>query len=181
MYCVLYICEQNIHSLFALKRRNATHLLGYIFMKIILYQPDIAGNFGAIMRSCACFNIDLEVIEPCGFPLTSKAIRLAAMDYRTTQGIVRHKSWEKFLEVPESGRLVLLTTKGLTPLNDFQFQKDDRLIFGRESAGVPETVHSASDEKIIIPIATGMRSFNLATSVVISAYEGLRQLKCLPK
>ena len=75
------------------------------------------------MRSCACFNIDLEVIEPCGFPLTSKAIRLAAMDYGTTQGIVRHKSWEKFLEVPESGRLVLLTTKGLTPLNDFQFQK----------------------------------------------------------
>jgi len=155
-------------------------LLGYIFMKIILYQPDMAGNFGAIMRSCACFNVNLEVIEPCGFPLTSKAIRLAAMDYGSPQEIVKHKSWKSFMEVPDSGRLVLLTTKGATPLNDFQFRSDDRLIFGQESAGVPETVHSVSDEKIIIPIATGMRSFNLATSVVIAAYEGLRQLKNLP-
>ena len=102
------------------------------------------------------------------------------MDYGSPQEIVRHKSWKSFMEVPDSGRLVLLTTKGATPLNDFQFRSDDRLIFGQESAGVPETVHSVSDEKIIIPIATGMRSFNLATSVVIAAYEGLRQLKNLP-
>ena len=100
-------------------------------MKIILYQPDMAGNFGAIMRSCACFNVNLEVIEPCGFPLTSKAIRLAAMDYGSPQEIVRHKSWKSFMEVPDSGRLVLLTTKGATPLNDFQFRSDDRLIFWR--------------------------------------------------
>ena len=77
-------------------------LLGYIFMKIILYQPDMAGNFGAIMRSCACFGIGLEVIEPCGFPLTSKAIRLAAMDYGSPQEIIRHKSWNSFMKIPDS-------------------------------------------------------------------------------
>ena len=147
---------------------------------IALYQPDIPQNTAAIIRLCSCFDKTLEIIEPCGFPLTSKAIRLAAMDYGSPQEIVRHKSWKSFMEAPDSGRLVLLTTKGATPLNDFQFRSDDRLIFGQESAGVPETVHSVSDEKIIIPIATGMRSFNLATSVVIAAYEGLRQLNNLP-
>ncbi len=149
-------------------------------MKIILYQPDMAGNLGAVMRSCACFGVELEVIEPCGFPLTAKALRRTAMDYGAPETLKRHSSWDNFVGSPESGRLVLFTTKGAMPLTDFKFQPDDRLLFGRESAGVPETVHSAADARVIIPIAAGARSFNLATSVAIAAFEGLRQTQQLP-
>jgi len=103
------------------------------FMKIILYQPDMAGNLGAVMRSCACFGIELEVIEPCGFPLTAKAIRKAAMDYGAPEALKRHKSWEQFEKSDDLGRLVLFTTKGASALTDFAFRPDDRLLFGRES------------------------------------------------
>ncbi|WP_026941389.1 tRNA (cytidine(34)-2'-O)-methyltransferase [Hellea balneolensis] len=149
-------------------------------MKIILYQPDMAGNLGAAMRSCACFGIDLEVIEPCGFPLTAKALRRTAMDYGAPETLKRHNSWENFESGSESGRLVLFTTRGATPLTEFKFEPHDRLLFGRESAGVPETVHQAADERVIIPIAKGARSFNLATSVAIAAFEALRQTEGLP-
>lgn len=149
-------------------------------MKVILFQPDMAGNLGAVMRSCACLGIPLEVIEPCGFPLTAKALRRTAMDYGAPQTLIRHKSWDAFSKTGESGRLVLLTTQGATPLTQFKFQEGDRLIFGRESAGAPDSVHAAADARIIIPIATGARSFNLATSVAIAAYEALRQTTGLP-
>lgn len=149
-------------------------------MKIILYQPDMAGNLGAVMRSCACFGIELEVIEPCGFPLTAKALRRTAMDYGAPETLKRHSSWDKFTNNSESGRLVLFTTKGATPLTDFKFNANDRLLFGRESAGVPEQVHAASNERVVIPIADGARSFNLATSVAIAAFEALRQTQNLP-
>ena len=149
-------------------------------MKVILFQPDMAGNLGAVMRSCACLGIPLEVIEPCGFPLTAKALRRTAMDYGAPQTLIRHKSWDAFSKTGESGRLVLLTTQGATPLTQFEFQQGDRLIFGRESAGAPDSVHAAADARIIIPIATGARSFNLATSVAIAAYEALRQTTGLP-
>lgn len=149
-------------------------------MKVILFQPDMAGNLGAVMRSCACLGIPLEVIEPCGFPLTAKALRRTAMDYGAPQTLTRHKSWDAFSKTGESGRLVLLTTQGATPLTQFEFQEGDRLIFGRESAGAPDSVHAAADARIIIPIATGARSFNLATSVAIAAYEALRQTTGLP-
>lgn len=150
-------------------------------MKVILYQPDMAGNLGAVMRSCACFGVELEVIEPCGFPLTAKAIRKAAMDYGAPETLNRHRSWEEFEENEDAGRLVLFTTKGATPLTDFEFRPDDRLLFGRESAGVPDAVHSAADARVVIPIAKDARSFNLATSVAIAAFEGLRQVESLPK
>jgi len=150
-------------------------------MKVILYQPDMAGNLGAVMRSCACFGIKLEVIEPCGFPLTSRAIRKAAMDYGAPEALTRHSSWADFAAANETGRLVLFTTKGATPLTDFEFKSDDCLLFGRESAGVPEAVHAAADARVVIPIAEGARSFNLATSVAIAAFEGLRQAESLPK
>jgi tRNA (cytidine/uridine-2'-O-)-methyltransferase len=149
-------------------------------MKVILYQPDMAGNLGAVMRSCACFGIELEVIEPCGFPLTSRAIRKAAMDYGAPEALTRHSSWTDFAAANETGRLVLFTTKGATPLTDFEFKSDDRLLFGRESAGVPDNVHAAADARVVIPIAAGARSFNLATSVAIAAFEGLRQVGQLP-
>lgn len=150
-------------------------------MKIVLYQPDMAGNLGAVMRSCACFGIELEIIEPCGFPLTAKALRRTAMDYGAPETLKRHSSWNNFVSSPESGRLILFTTQGATPLTDFEFKADDRLLFGRESAGVPDAVHKASDARVIIPIAKGARSFNLATSVAIAAFEALRQTKTLPK
>jgi len=132
------------------------------------------------MRSCACFGVELEVIEPCGFPLTAKALRRTAMDYGAPETLKRHSSWDNFATGGESGRLVLFTTKGATPLTDFSFQPNDRLLFGRESAGVPENVHASADARVVIPIATGARSFNLATSVAIAAFEGLRQVGKLP-
>lgn len=151
-------------------------------MKIILYQPDIAQNFGAVMRLCACFNTPLEVIEPCGFPLTAKGLRRTAMDYGAPAALTRHKSWDDFKAEPTSGqeRLVLLTTKAATPLTEFTFAPDDRLIFGRESAGAPDAVHDLAEARIIIPIAPEARSFNLANSVSIALFEALRQTGGLP-
>ncbi len=149
-------------------------------MKVILFQPDIAQNLGAVMRLCACLGVSLEVIEPCGFPMTAKGLRRTAMDYGAPDTLIRHKSWESFSDSGQEGRLVLLTTKAATPLSSFRFQKDDRLIFGRESAGAPQEVHARADARIIIPIKAEVRSFNLATSVSISLYEGLRQTGGLP-
>jgi tRNA (cytidine/uridine-2'-O-)-methyltransferase len=146
-------------------------------MKVTLYQPDIAANLGAVMRLCAGFNVPLSVIEPCGFPLSEKALRRAAMDYEPPGGLQRVTSWETY--VPK-GRMVLMTTKGATPLSEFSFQPDDTLLFGRESAGVPDYVHTRSEARVIIPIAPGARSFNLATSVAITLYEALRQTQSLP-
>lgn len=155
-------------------------------MKVILYQPDIAQNLGAVMRLCACFNTPLEVIEPCGFPMTAKGLRRTAMDYGAPAALTRHKSWDDFTAQPTTEpktgkeRLVLLTTKAATPLTDFTFAPDDRLLFGRESAGAPEAVHDHADARIIIPIAPEARSFNLANSVSIALFEALRQTGGLP-
>jgi len=149
-------------------------------MKIVLYQPDIAGNLGATMRLRACFNVPLEVIEPCGFPLTAKALRRTAMDYGAPEKLVRHASWETFAESKRPGRLVLFTTKGATALPDFKFKPDDTLLFGRESAGVPDNVHATANARVIIPIAADARSLNLANSVSIALYEALRQTGDLP-
>ncbi len=129
------------------------------------------------MRLCSGFDVPLSVIEPCGFPLSEKALRRAAMDYEPPGGLRRVTSWADFS--PE-GRIVLLTTKGATPLSGFEFQHHDTLLFGRESAGVPEEVHARADARVIIPIAANARSFNLATSVAITLYEALRQTQSLP-
>ena len=149
-------------------------------MEITLYQPDIAQNLGSAMRSCACFNVPLSVIEPCGFPLSVKALRRTAMDYGTPEAIHRYKDWDYFKSQLQ-GRVILFTTKGATPLDQFEFKSDDTLLFGRESAGVPDFVHEQVDERVIIPINPDVRSFNLATSVAISLYEALRQTNGLPK
>lgn len=146
-------------------------------MKVTLYQPDIAANLGAVMRLCAGFDVPLSVIEPCGFPLSEKAFRRTAMDYQPPGGLERVTCWADY---KAEGRTVLLTTKGATPLSRFKFLPTDNLLFGRESAGVPEEVHAASDARVIIPIAADARSFNLATSVAITLYEALRQTNNLP-
>lgn len=151
-------------------------------MKIALYQPDIAQNLGAIMRLCACFGVDLEIIEPCGFPLTTKALRRTAMDYGKPDKLIRHASWDAFCEQlpPRPARIVLMTTKAATAMSDFTFMPDDILLFGRESAGVPQTVHDFADERVFIPIQSSARSFNLASSASITVYEALRQTDGLP-
>ncbi|PHR55072.1 MAG: rRNA methyltransferase [Robiginitomaculum sp.] len=152
-------------------------------MKIVLYQPDIAQNLGAAMRLCACFGVSLEIIEPCGFPLTSKALRRTAMDYGVTDTLIRHKSWESFVNVEESegNRIVLLTTKAAKPITDFTFTAKDTLLFGRESQGVPENVHDRSDARLYIPIVKDARSFNLVSSASMALFEGLRQTGGLPE
>ncbi len=149
-------------------------------MKVTLYQPDIAQNLGAAMRLCACFNVPLGIIEPCGFPLSTKALRRTAMDYGDTDTLIRHKSWASF-QSSHPGRTVLFTTQAAERLERFEFQPSDHLLFGRESAGVPEYVHASVDSRVIIPLGPDVRSFNLATSVAIGLYEALRQTNGLPK
>ena len=146
-------------------------------MKIALYQPDIAQNLGAAMRLSACFGVSLEIIEPCGFPLTSKALRRTAMDYGEPASLIRHKSWDDFKqsESQAGSRLVLLTTKAAKPITDFKFEAGDTLLFGRESAGVPQDVHEAANARIYIPLAGNARSFNLVSSASIALFEALRQ------
>ena len=151
-------------------------------MKIVLYQPDIAQNLGAAMRLCACFGVSLEIIEPCGFPLTSKALRRTAMDYGAPDTLIRHKTWENFArsEKEAGNRIVLLTTKAAEPITNFTFTKHDTLLFGRESAGVPAEVHARADARLYIPIAKEARSFNLVSSASVALFEGLRQTGGLP-
>lgn len=146
-------------------------------MKIVLYQPDIAQNLGAAMRLCACFDVSLAVIEPCGFPLTAKALRRTAMDYAANVELIRYKNWSEFkkMQTEDGGRIVLLSTKASSAITDFKFQKNDTLLFGRESAGVPDEVHAASHERIHIPISKDTRSLNLVSSASIALFEALRQ------
>lgn len=148
-------------------------------MDIALYQPDIPQNLGAIMRLCACLGAGLQVIEPCAFPFDEKRIRRAGMDYIEHVALTRHSSFNAFKEQArtEGRRIVLATTKGATLLYDFSFRADDLLLFGRESAGVPEEVHAAADARVVIPMQPEMRSLNLAVSAGIILSEALRQVR----
>lgn len=145
-------------------------------MRLALYQPDIAQNVGAAIRIAACFGADLDIIEPCGFPLDSREIKRVAMDYGALAPPTAHTGWRAFLEARGEARLVLMTTKASEPIWDFQFRADDILLMGRESAGVPEDVHEAADARIIIPLAPQARSLNLAVAAGISLAEASRQL-----
>ncbi len=151
-------------------------------MKIVLYQPDIAQNLGAAMRLCACFDVSLGVIEPCGFPLTAKALRRTAMDYAANIELIRYKNWLHFTksQTEDGGRIILLSTKASTAITEFEFRENDTLLFGRESAGVPGEVHAASDARIHIPISKDTRSLNLVSSASIALFEALRQTNTYP-
>jgi tRNA (cytidine/uridine-2'-O-)-methyltransferase len=146
-------------------------------MRLALYQPDIPQNLGAAIRLGACLAVPLDVIEPCGFPVSDKSLRRAAMDYGEIGEMVRHDSWGTFLQAPERahGRLILFTTKGAIPHIAFRFQTGDTLLFGRESAGAPPEVHACADARVFVPIAAGARSLNLATAAALALAEGLRQ------
>ena len=143
-------------------------------VRIALYQPDIAPNVGAIIRLCACLGISLDVIEPCGFAFSLHAVRRQVMDYRDKADVARHDNWATF-QAARSGRLVAMTTHGSSCLWDFAFRPGDTVLLGQESAGLPEPVHQAADARLVIPMAPGTRSLNIAIAAGIVAAEALRQ------
>tara|TARA_R110002124_G_scaffold9429_3_gene48200 strand:+ start:702 stop:1181 length:480 start_codon:yes stop_codon:yes gene_type:complete len=149
-------------------------------VEIALYQPDIPQNTGAVMRTAACLGTALHIIEPCGFVLSDARMRRSGMDYLDRLEMRRHASWTAFREALEGRRLVLLTTAAATRLPDFRFQPGDMLLFGRESAGVPDDVHAASDARVRIPLAPGTRSLNLAASAAMVLATALGQLGAYP-
>lgn len=145
-------------------------------IRLALYQPDIAPNVGAIIRLCACMGVSLDVIEPCGFPFSLHAVRRQVMDYGDRADVTRHVSWDRFLEKGTHGRLIAMTTHGPTPLWAFRFKPSDTILMGRESAGLPDEVHSIVDSRIAIPMAAGTRSLNIAIAAGMAVGEATRQL-----
>ena len=144
-------------------------------MRLALFQPDIAPNVGAMLRLCACLGVGADVIEPCGFVWSDARLKRAGMDYLDRVALRRHPSWEAYRAARGPGRLVLLTTRGDTALPGFAFRADDTLMVGRESAGVPDEVHAAADARLVIPMAPGARSLNVALAATLVLGEALRQ------
>jgi len=146
-------------------------------MHIALYQPDIAPNAGTILRLCACLGISAHIIEPAGFPSSDRAFRRAGMDYLEAVEITRHRSWTDFAAWRQrcGHRLLLFTTAASHSYLDYRYRPDDILLFGRESAGVPEAVHAAADARLRIPIRQGLRSLNVAVAAAMAVGEALRQ------
>src|SRR4051794_34051565 len=146
-------------------------------MQIALYQPDIAQNTGTILRLCACLGLEAHIIEPAGFPAGDRAFRRAGMDYLDQVTIKRHLDWAAFeaWRRDAAARLILFSTTGNRTYLAHQFHDGDVLLFGRESAGVPDAVHQAADARLVIPMRDGMRSLNVAVSVAMAAGEALRQ------
>ena len=147
--------------------------------KIALYEPDIPQNTAAIIRTCACLGAKLEIIEPCGFLLSDKRFKRVVMDYMDLEKIEFYQSSEKFFEKKQNQRIVLMTTKGSISYTEFKFKSDDTILFGRESAGVPEKVHKLIKDRLKIPMNDKVRSLNIASSVAIVLAESLRQIKLI--
>lgn len=151
-------------------------------MRLALFQPDIPQNLGAAIRLAACLGVALDVIEPCGFPLSDAAVRRVAMDYTGLVQVDRHASWTEFRNKSATyRRTVLFTTRGATALHDFAFAPDDVLLFGRESVGAPDEVHAAADARVVIPLAPGARSLNVVTAATLALGEALRQINAFPR
>jgi tRNA (cytidine/uridine-2'-O-)-methyltransferase len=148
-------------------------------MRIALYQPEIAGNVGAVLRLAACMGVAVDIIEPTGFAFSDARMKRAGMDYIDIATMKRHVSWDAFLAV-QSGRLILMTTKGIESPYVYQFRTDDTLLFGQESAGVPPEVAGHCQARLRIPIAASARSLNLSVSAGIAIAEALRQTGGLP-
>ena len=147
--------------------------------KIALFEPDIPQNTAAIIRTCTCLGAKLEIIEPCGFLLSDKRFKRVAMDYFEEENIKFHKSFDEFLKSKENQRIVLMTTKASVVYTKFKFEKNDTILFGRESAGVPEDVHKLINNRLKIHMKNNKRSLNVATSVAIVLAESLKQTKFL--
>jgi len=144
--------------------------------KVALYQPDIPQNTASIIRTCSCLGASLEIIEPCGFLFSDKRFKRVVMDYLDFSEIKFYKSPNEFFDENSKNRVVLMTTKASKVYTKFKFKHDDILLFGRESAGVPEDVHSKVNERIKIPMLKNKRSLNISISVAIGASEFIRQL-----
>ncbi len=143
--------------------------------KIALFEPDIPQNTAAIIRTCACLGAKLEIIEPCGFVLSDKRFKRVVMDYMHENQINYYKSSDHFFDLKKNQRIILMTTKAKLSYTKFKFDKNDTILFGRESAGVPEKVHEIVKNKLKIPMKKNMRSLNIASSVAIVLAESLRQ------
>ncbi|MEN5246214.1 tRNA (cytidine(34)-2'-O)-methyltransferase [Brucella pseudintermedia] len=152
-------------------------------LRVALYQPDIPGNTGTILRMAACLGFAVDLIEPAGFDVSDRSLKRAGMDYLEQAALTRHADWQHFESWRQQAgrRIVLLSTKAAVPYTDYQFQENDILLFGRESSGVPDPVHDAADARLLIPMMPGARSLNLAISVAMTTGEALRQRKSLAK
>lgn len=148
-------------------------------LRVALYQPDIPGNTGTILRMAACLGFAVDIIEPAGFDMSDRALKRAGMDYLEMAALTRHSSWVDFEAARRSAgrRLILFTTAATHDYANFAYAQGDVLLFGRESAGVPALVHEAADIRLTIPMQPGARSLNLAASVALGAGEALRQLR----
>ena len=144
-------------------------------MHIVLYKPDIPQNTAAIIRLSACLNLNVHIIEPCGFNLNDKRFKRVVMDYMGLSRISRYNDYETFLEKHKKSRIILMTTKAKQLYHNFKFKKNDMLLFGRESSGVPENLHKTIKNKVKIPMNKKTRSLNVGMSVAIIASEALRQ------
>ena len=151
-------------------------------MRLALYEPDIPQNAGTILRLCACLGVEAHIIEPAGFPTTDRAFRRAGMDYLDQVALTRHASWQAFeaWRKQDGGRLILFTTRAGTSYLDHAYRADDILLFGRESAGVPQPVHDAADARLIIPMRPALRSINVAVACAMALGEAMRQTAAFP-
>ena len=147
--------------------------------KIALFEPDIPQNTAAIIRTCACLGAKLEIIEPCGFLLSDKRFKRVVMDYMDPEKIKFYESSKNFFEAKKNQRIVLMTTKASISYTKFKFDKNDTILFGRESAGVPEIIHKLVKNRLKIPMKNNMRSLNIASSVAIVLAESLKQNKLI--
>ena len=145
--------------------------------KIALFEPDIPQNTAAIIRTCACLGAKLEIIEPCGFLLSDKRFKRVVMDYMDEKDINFYKSADTFFNTKKDQRIILMTTKASVSYMEFKFEKNDTILFGRESAGVPEKIHKLIKNRLKIPMENNKRSLNLASSVAIILAECLKQTK----
>jgi tRNA (cytidine/uridine-2'-O-)-methyltransferase len=148
-------------------------------MRIALFQPEIPGNVGAILRLSACLNVDVDIIEPCGFVFSDSKLKRAGMDYIDHVSMTRHNDWDSFHKAA-SGRVILLSSKAEARLSDFAFRPDDILLMGQESAGVPDFVRAKCDAQLRIPINPAVRSLNVSIACAIALAEALRQTGGLP-
>ncbi len=151
-------------------------------LRLALYQPDIPQNTGTLLRTGACLSVAVDLIEPAGFAVTDRNLRRAGLDYLDEAMLTRHDDWSAFDAARRSAgrRLVLLTTRGATDYRDFAFMPDDVIMVGRESAGVPDTVHETADARLIVPMRPGLRSLNVAIAAALVVGEALRQLRRRP-
>ena len=156
-----------------------THKLTSKGPKIALFEPDIPQNTASIIRTCACLGAELEIIEPCGFLLNDKRFKRVVMDYMDEKEITFYQSSKDFFDSKKNQRIILMTTKASISYTKFKFDKDDTILFGRESAGVPENIHKLIKDRLKIPMKNNMRSLNIASSVAIILAESLKQNKLI--